>query len=694
MLVRKWRRKSSGIGLKTVENVEDWQFEVGQNLAPKGPLDQSGLIESNAAPTFSRNDKDDKFEFRIRNLPYSLETYQLSVDKDKHEIVLRTTNKKYFKRFSICDLDRCHLPIDESNLSFTHANNTLIINYKKPQEILQLEKQVKDELTKLNMKKEDGIVHIFVPLPSRGETCVFQVKPFHASVGDFLNVLQQEDRGIDRAAIHLSDGSRLSRNTPIEVIFEQEFQLKINETTYDVQPPYLFSVEKPVKTLLSDVSNSITRLYHDLGINHYALRREKELEKQLTFLNDTIQPFQLVHHELAMKAIKQLKWLSWSGLAFLSFQTGILFRLVWIDYSWETNTMGRKKKKQTKPWCWYCNREFDDEKILLQHQKAKHFKCHICHKKLYTGPGLQIHCMQVHKENIDKVPNAIKGRDNIEIEIYGMEGIPEEDIREHDKQRAGKEKDDTNGSNLKMNPASMIPTMNPAQMSMMQAPMMPMFQGMPFGLGPMPPSVMAPMMPVSMMAHIRPPIIPQQQTQQATIVSQVPTPTLTSIVNASPTIMASAKPLFPSGVNVDSSTNEATRSQSPTSSLTSNPQSITSPNTSITSNVSAGFSAYGSSSLPGATMTKTKIDSAGGNTKIIHPDEDISLEEYRASLPKYKPMLFPTLQMQTMAMRAPQMLNFTRPSMSGLSFLATNPPMTFQSGPQQIAMTINPNGPF
>jgi len=43
----------------------------------------------------------------------------------------------------------------------------------------------------------------------------------------------------------------------------------------------------------------------------------------------------------------------------------------------------------------YCNREFDDEKILVQHQKAKHFKCSICHKRLFTGPGLSIHCMQV-----------------------------------------------------------------------------------------------------------------------------------------------------------------------------------------------------------------------------------------------------------------------------------------------------------
>ncbi|CAB3409955.1 unnamed protein product [Caenorhabditis bovis] len=86
--------------------------------------------------------------------------------------------------------------------------------------------------------------------------------------------------------------------------------------------------------------------------------------------------------------------------------------------------MGRKKKKVEKPWCWYCNREFDDEKILIQHQKAKHFKCHICHKKLFSGPGLSIHCMQVHKETIDKIPGGLSGRDNVHIEIYGMQGVP------------------------------------------------------------------------------------------------------------------------------------------------------------------------------------------------------------------------------------------------------------------------------
>ena len=36
--------------------------------------------------------------------------------------------------------------------------------------------------------------------------------------------------------------------------------------------------------------------------------------------------------------------------------------------------MGKKKRKEIKPWCWYCDREFDDDKILINHQKAKHFK--------------------------------------------------------------------------------------------------------------------------------------------------------------------------------------------------------------------------------------------------------------------------------------------------------------------------------
>lgn len=43
---------------------------------------------------------------------------------------------------------------------------------------------------------------------------------------------------------------------------------------------------------------------------------------------------------------------------------------------------------------------------------------------------LTLHVFQVHKETIDSVPNAIPGRIDIELEIYGMEGIPEKDMQE------------------------------------------------------------------------------------------------------------------------------------------------------------------------------------------------------------------------------------------------------------------------
>uniref|UniRef100_A0A8C4NDS9 C2H2-type domain-containing protein n=1 Tax=Eptatretus burgeri TaxID=7764 RepID=A0A8C4NDS9_EPTBU len=147
----------------------------------------------------------------------------------------------------------------------------------------------------------------------------------------------------------------------------------------------------------------------------------------------------------------------------------------------------------------YCNREFDDEKILIQHQKAKHFKCHICHKKLYTGPGLAIHCMQVHKETIDGMPNSIPGRTDVELEIYGMEGIPEKDLEERklmmeQKMQAKKgsktlsqdnseeSEDDEAGDSVPSDPQSSaravpVPAPMPAMPGM--APMAPMMHAMP-----------------------------------------------------------------------------------------------------------------------------------------------------------------------------------------------------------------------
>ena len=67
------------------------------------------------------------------------------------------------------------------------------------------------------------------------------------------------------------------------------------------------------------------------------------------------------------------------------------------------STMTKKKKAtQLDAWCWYCDREFEDEKVLIEHQKAKHFKCSFCPRRLNTAGGLAVHLGQVHKAQPDK----------------------------------------------------------------------------------------------------------------------------------------------------------------------------------------------------------------------------------------------------------------------------------------------------
>ncbi|KAH7815357.1 BUB3-interacting and GLEBS motif-containing protein (BugZ) [Monocercomonoides exilis] len=94
----------------------------------------------------------------------------------------------------------------------------------------------------------------------------------------------------------------------------------------------------------------------------------------------------------------------------------------------------KKLKELTKPWCWYCDRMFQDLRILVSHQKAKHFLCKICRRRFNSAPAMIIHARQVHKEHIPRVPNSNPGTDSVDIEIYGMEGIPPEDLQAHKSQ--------------------------------------------------------------------------------------------------------------------------------------------------------------------------------------------------------------------------------------------------------------------
>uniref|UniRef100_A0A8C5SZ82 Protein DPCD n=1 Tax=Laticauda laticaudata TaxID=8630 RepID=A0A8C5SZ82_LATLA len=144
LLLRKWREKNA-LGAHG-----NWEVEVGEpTLLAAGALDREFIKESNTNPVFMRKDTKSSFQWRIRNLPYPKDVYSVSIEKDQHCCVVHTTNKKYYKEFTIPDLDRFQLPLDSTALNFTHANNTLIITYQKPTEILAAEEELQKELKKI-----------------------------------------------------------------------------------------------------------------------------------------------------------------------------------------------------------------------------------------------------------------------------------------------------------------------------------------------------------------------------------------------------------------------------------------------------------------------------------------------------------------------------------------------------------------
>ena len=147
LLIRKFKRKDMLGGLGR------WEFEVG--MAPSVGDVGDMMMESHNNPIFSRVDSPTHFQWRVRNLPYPKSNYLLSCEEASREIVIKTENKKYYKKFNIPDMDRCDIPFTSDSLSFDHANNTLIVSYKKPQGILTLEKKVLQEISQLKAG-EDG----------------------------------------------------------------------------------------------------------------------------------------------------------------------------------------------------------------------------------------------------------------------------------------------------------------------------------------------------------------------------------------------------------------------------------------------------------------------------------------------------------------------------------------------------------
>eukprot|EP00741_Cyanophora_paradoxa_P005039 tig00000842_g4881.t1 len=144
LLLRKIRRPTS------VGGQGPWVFEIGEPQRVSAEV--MGIAESSTNPIVVRKDTEKAFQWRIRNLHYPSSVFAVAVEPAERRIVVRTSNKKYFKKLEVPDMERAGLALEPAALSWQHTGDTLIISYIKPGPILEQERQRK--LERLRMKSD------------------------------------------------------------------------------------------------------------------------------------------------------------------------------------------------------------------------------------------------------------------------------------------------------------------------------------------------------------------------------------------------------------------------------------------------------------------------------------------------------------------------------------------------------------
>ncbi|KAG7461770.1 hypothetical protein MATL_G00194570 [Megalops atlanticus] len=175
-----------------------------------------------------------------------------------------------------------------------------------------------------------------VPLPSRGERCLFSLRPMLMNVGDFIQDVQREDAGVTSAAVFTTEGERVSSATSIDTLLCKDFRLRVNDVTYHVHSPAREMLTRERLTDLEDIKTVIHMLHAALHLPGHHLLKEKDLLERLDSLKQDLIPLEKqVKARVARRAEQRSSWGVWSGLALLSAQGGVLAWFTWWVYSWD-----------------------------------------------------------------------------------------------------------------------------------------------------------------------------------------------------------------------------------------------------------------------------------------------------------------------------------------------------------------------
>ncbi|XP_013177900.1 PREDICTED: calcium uniporter protein, mitochondrial [Papilio xuthus] len=283
----------------------------------------------------------------------------------------------------------------------------------------------KNAPTKLEPEKSEevsvtyrrGLPVITVPLPSRRERCRFTLRPVSQTVGDLLEQVKAEDRGVERAvALAPDDRVRIAASDTVESLLENDFRLVINDTEYYVKSPPQERLSSEEITRLSDVRNLVNQLYEALNVREHQIRKERELRGQLEKLSAELQPLEEKRMSLEVETSRRTSALTWVGLGLMGVQFGVLARLTWWEYSWDimepvTYFVTYGTAMAAYAYFVLTKQEYvlpdvkDRQHLLMLHKKAKKI-------------GLDINHYNYLKDEIDKLQKDLaRLRDPLHIHL-------------------------------------------------------------------------------------------------------------------------------------------------------------------------------------------------------------------------------------------------------------------------------------
>ncbi|XP_049540100.1 protein DPCD [Anopheles darlingi] len=144
VLKRAWKVKSRLI------RKEEWEIELGDTICPSLVETEPNLKEAETEPVVWKRITRNFIEWRIRNLPYPLATYTIICNGTSRTLTIKTSNSKFFKKLEIPEFHRCMFEPKREDLTVKHRNSTLILSYKKPLVLLEMEKAILLELQDLD----------------------------------------------------------------------------------------------------------------------------------------------------------------------------------------------------------------------------------------------------------------------------------------------------------------------------------------------------------------------------------------------------------------------------------------------------------------------------------------------------------------------------------------------------------------